>query len=569
MKEQHEMTNRSNEPTQDTARRVYGVLATSLNEALVETRQALEPHAGLLAKGRIADLDALLAEFARRRVRLAIYGEVKAGKSTLLNALANKELSPAAFEPLTSVPVRVTYGSRTIWQVGSHRLDSLAELTQIMRTGVRDAAEVLVETDADLLQLGGQVDLLDTPGVGSDARFDAISAEALRSLDAVVLVVRYPALFTQVTRRLMEGLRADIGKLFVVWNLDADCAELSAAERAQHAERLRDDVAGAHELYLVDARAAFRAGQAGDRAAIASSGLPDLTAALSRFASSDKREVASLREAAKRAQKWIDEAHGQLALRRAALEAKLTETRERLQKVQSAAESKASAARGQFSEFQNAAAAAGQRFEATLSGHADTLLKQLRAARRAWVRSGQASQLDAAVGAAAESYAAACDEAGRAAAGELQAAAKKYGTVVPASAPTRRALRPESLAPPDRLERALTGSARSLRRAMWKRWYLPGLATLERSGVSGDVATQRAWLENAAKQAEAAVRGVLDGRLAEIARNAQAESERIRVETNFLAEEAEHQAVMAHLPVLAHSRERIEEIGKEARALMA
>src|SRR5512144_795622 len=147
----------------DAVRRAYGVLATSLNEALIETRHALEPHAALLPKGRLGEFDGLLAEFARRRVKIAVYGEVKAGKSTLINALAGKELSPVAFDPLTSVPVRVTYGTRTVWQVGTHRLDSIAELTQIMRAGVRDATEVVVETDADLLQLGGQVDLLDTP----------------------------------------------------------------------------------------------------------------------------------------------------------------------------------------------------------------------------------------------------------------------------------------------------------------------------------------------------------------------------------------------------------------------
>ena len=48
----------------DAVRRAYGVLATSLNEALIETRQAFEPHAALLPKGRIGDLDGLLAEFA-------------------------------------------------------------------------------------------------------------------------------------------------------------------------------------------------------------------------------------------------------------------------------------------------------------------------------------------------------------------------------------------------------------------------------------------------------------------------------------------------------------------------
>src|SRR5215472_11000647 len=235
------MSDRDVQITDDTARRVYGVLATSLNELLVEMRQALDPHAALLPKGRVDDVDALIAEFARRRVRVALYGEVKAGKSTLLNALAGAELSPVAFDPLTSIPVRVTYGNRTVWQVGGHRLDNVAELTQLMRTGVRDAVEVVIETDVDLLQLGGQVDLLDTPGVGSEERFDTISAETLRSLDAVVLVVRYPALYTQVTRRLVEGLQADIGKLFIVWNLDADCAELGKDEITRQDERLRHE----------------------------------------------------------------------------------------------------------------------------------------------------------------------------------------------------------------------------------------------------------------------------------------------------------------------------------------
>jgi len=553
------------EASDDAVRRVYGVLATSLNEALVEMRQALEPHAGLLPKGRIADVDALLTEFARRRVRIALYGEVKAGKSTLINALAGAELSPVAFDPLTSIPVRVTYGPHTAWQVGAHRLESVAELTQLMRTGVRDASEVVVETNVDLLQLGGQVDLLDTPGVGSDERFDAISAEALSALDAVVLVVRYPALYTRMTRRLMEGLQADIGKLFVVWNLDADCAELTAEERAHHAETLRAEVAGAHELYLVDARAAFRGGRSGDAAA---TGLADLTAALGRFASSDKRQIAALREAAKRAQQWIDEAVRLLDERRKTLDAKLAETRERLQKVQGGADVKASAARAQFSEFQAAVAAAGQQRGAAVAASADALHKALRAARRVWVRSGKITELQASIATAAEVYADACATANRAAADALREAAKRFGPVIPTAPPARSDVRPASLAPLDRLERALGGSVRVLRRAIWKRWYLPGLTTLERIGIGGDVATQSAWFEQSTKSAEQTVRGVLDSRLADIARTAQSELERIRVETNFLAEEAECASLAEHVPALASQRERIEAIGKEARGLV-
>lgn len=551
----------------DTARRVYGVLATSLNEALVEMRQALDPHAVLLPKGRIGDVDALLAEFANRRVRIALYGEVKAGKSTLLNALAGAELSPVAFDPLTSIPVRITHGAKTVWQVGAHRLESVADLTQLMRAGVRDAAEVVIETNVDLLQLGGQVDVVDTPGVGSDARFDAISADTLKSLDAVVLVVRYPALYTQVTRGLVESLQTDIGKLFIVWNLDADCAELPADERTRQAEKLRQEVAGAHELYLVDARAAFRAAGARDKAALAASGLEQFTAALGRFAASDKRQVAALREAAKRAQKWINEAQRLLAERRKLLDAKLSDTRERLQKVQNSADARASAARAQFAEFQAAATAAGQQRAAAVGAQAEALHRTVRAARRTWVRSGRITELQPAIAAACEAYAESCEAPNRVAFDALREAAKKFGTVIPTAPPERTDLRPSSLAPLERIERALGGSVRVVRRALWKRWYLPGLTDLERIGIGGDVAAQTARFEQAAKNAEDSVRGVLESRLAEIARTAQGELERIRVETNFLAEEAEFDGLTEHVPALSAQRQRIEEIGKEARAL--
>lgn len=551
----------------DTARRVYGVLATSLNEALVEMRQTMDPHSTLLPKGRVGDVDGLLAEFAARRVRIALYGEVKAGKSTLLNALAGAELSPVAFDPLTSIPVRITYGNKTVWHVGTHRLKSVGELTQLMRAGVRDATEVVIETNVDLLQLGGQVDVVDTPGVGSDTRFEAISAEALRSLDAVVLVVRYPALYTRVTRQLMENLQADIGKLFVVWNLDTDCAELAADERVRQAEKLREEVAGAHELYLVDARAAFRAAQAKDEAARKASGVDEFTAALGRFASSDKRQVAALREASKRAHQWIGDAQRVFAERRKALDGKLGDARDRLQKVQSAADARSSAARAQFAEFQGAVTAAGQQRAAAVTSQAEALHKAVRAARRAWVRSGRITELQPAVAAACEAYADACMAPNRTAYEALRDAAKRFGTVIPTVAPERSDLRPTSLAPLDRIERALGGSARIVRRAIWKRWYLPGLSQLERIGIGADVAQQTARFEQAVKSAEDAVRAVLDSRLAEIARTAQADLERIRVETNFLAEEAEFEGLTEHIPALAAQRQRIEEIGKEARAL--
>ena len=550
-----------------------GRLATQLNDALARARLALEPHAALLPEGTLAGLDALLAEFARRRVRVALYGEVKAGKSTLLNAIAGAALSPVAFEPLTSLPVRVTYGERTTWRVGDRRLESLAELERLMRESAVDAAlsdvqEVVAETDLDLLELGGQVDLLDTPGVGSAAQFDAVSADVLRSLDAVILVVRYPALFTQFTRHLMDGLQADIGKLFVVWNLDADCAELTPVERAHHAETLRANVAGAHELFLVDARAGFRAMQAEDGTASVASGLTGLIAALRRFASSGRREVTALREAAKRAHHSLTVAQRRLTERHAALDHALTDARVRLQAVQTAADTDAAAARGRFVNLENAVARIGQSADATATRLAAEFRTQLRRARRRWIRSGDHAAVAAAVAAATARYADAAEAANRATHDALHAEAVRFETTATITPRARTEPAAAALAPEDRIERAASGRAQGLRRALWRRWYLPGLAHLEGVGIADDLAAQSTWVNGTAQAIRDAASATLAGRLADITQRADVEMQQIKAETHFIANEAELAQLTEHGPIVAAQQDAATRITAAARPLL-
>jgi len=563
----------NNQSVDTTTARMVGVLSTRLNEALGQARQALEAHAAILPDRTLAGLDVLLAEFARRRIRVALYGEVKAGKSTLLNAIAGAVLSPAAFEPLTSIPVRVTYGERTTWRVGERRLDSIADLERLMRESTMDpslagADEVVAETDLDLLELGGQVDLLDTPGVGSAAQFDAVSAEALRSLDAVVLVVRYPALFTQFTRQLMDGLQTDIGKLFVVWNLDADCAELTPDERTRHAETLRANVAGAHELFLVDARAGLRAMQAEDGAASVASGLTGLIAALRRFASSGRREVTALREAAKRAHQSLAIAHRRMTERHAVLERALTDTRTQLQTVQAAADAKSAAARRRHADFEGVLTRIGQDAEANARRLAADLRRELRRARRRWMRSGDHTVLADAVATATARYADAVEAANRATHDALDAEASAFGTTATAAPRPRTELACATLAPDERIAQAGSGRAQWLRRAIWQGWYLPGLASLEATGLDDDLAAQAAWVNLVAQAVREAANATLAGRVAEIAQRSDAEMEQIKTKTNFAAYEAEFTQLRDHVPIVAAQHAAAARINTEARPLL-
>lgn len=548
-------------------RRAYGVLATSLDGALREVREALAQHASLLPADRLPALDALLDEFARRRVRVALYGEVKSGKSTLLNALAGAEVSPMAFDPMTTLPVRVTYGPETVWHIGARSFASIEEVAALMREHSVDAGEITVETPVDLLRLGGQVDLLDTPGVGSDDRADRISADVLRTLDAVVLVVRYPALFTRLTRQLMQELEGDIGKLFVVWNLDTDCAELAEEERARHAEELRRSVAGAHELALVDARSGLRARLAGEAEGMAASGLDAFMSTLAAFASSDKREVAALREAAKRADQWIAEAHAVLSARSDLLREELHKANVRLQKVSAAAESERQAARDQFAAFRAAVDAASAKRRNAAAGRATALRKALRAARRRWARSGDVDRLRASLQEAVGAYAEAAAADGDALRADIGQAARDFGAAFSALPAEKSELSFEPLAPEDRLERAQQGRGLWLRRALWRRWYLPAISDLESTGIDADLAAREQWAEGVARRAEEEMSSVLASRLAESERRAAAESERIKNETEYEAREAEQHLLEKHLPVLESHRGGVAEISREARKL--
>jgi len=552
----------------DEIMRAYGVLATSLTETLGEARQALEPHTNLLPHGTLAELETVLDEFKRRRIRIAVYGEVKAGKSTLINAIGGAVLSPAAFDPLTSVPIRITYGPVTRWHVGDRSFDDVAELTRMMRDGV-DADEVVVETNLDLLHLGGQVDLLDTPGVGSEERFDQISEQALRSLDAVVVVVRYPALFTRFTRHLMESLRADIGKLFVVWNLDADCAELTDEERRRHAETLRANVAGAHELHLVDARAGLQAVREGNHEARRTSGLEELSGALSRFASSGRREVAALREAAKRAQQWLDQADEALTARHRDLDDQLTQTRAQLREVQESTDKQSSTVRRQYAELLDRAREIGEGHAAAAQEAATALRKQLRATRRRWIRNGDFAELRRAVDEAMMTYARAAETASRNANDALRNAARAFDTSLGTSARPRSQPKVQPLSPDERVQREESGRLRGLRRLLWRRWYVPGVEELLTNALSQDLASQSEWFQGVRQAAENAGAATRDAKLAEIERRGTAELERIKFERSFADNEGEFEGLGRHLPIVRARRQSATEINTQARALIA
>jgi predicted GTPase len=176
---------------------------TGLLDAVRELVDAAAPAlAGTPAEGSVAALRARLDE----PLRVAIAGRVKAGKSTLLNALVGEELAPTDAGECTRI---VTwYRNSHTSRVTLHLRDGVARQARFTREdgalqidlGPVDAGAVeRIEVEWPAARLAG-LTLIDTPGLGSASedvsdrtlRFLAIGeGDGATEADAVVYLMRH------------------------------------------------------------------------------------------------------------------------------------------------------------------------------------------------------------------------------------------------------------------------------------------------------------------------------------------------------------------------------------------
>ncbi|HET9026623.1 MAG TPA: dynamin family protein [Trueperaceae bacterium] len=212
-----------------------------------------EPEAVANVRTAVNDLDGIFL--------LVVAGEFNAGKSSLINALLGERVMPEGVTPTTDRVTVITHGA----EVGEKD----------------DGKDVVRRTyPSELLDT---VAFVDTPGTNAIvARHQQLTERFVPRADLVLFVTSADRPFTQSEREFLE-LIASWGKkvLMVVNKIDILA---SAAERetvlefvAQHA---RETLGSTPEVFGVSARAAFQARQAGNEAALAATGVPELEAAI-------------------------------------------------------------------------------------------------------------------------------------------------------------------------------------------------------------------------------------------------------------------------------------------------
>ena len=224
----------------------------------------------LAAIGTEADreqIEALRERLAAARLRVLVAGEAKRGKSTLINALLEREVLPTGVTPLTSVATAVRYGDDPRVQVrfadGHEEKQPLTALPDLVTErgnpgNRRRVADVAVYLDAPLLAAG--VELVDTPGTGSVFERDTAAAHAaLETMDAAVFVLAADPPVSAAERELYNKVIGLSVTVFTVLNKADYLDEAGLAEAMDFTRR----ILGNAMVYPLSARAALDRGDPG------------------------------------------------------------------------------------------------------------------------------------------------------------------------------------------------------------------------------------------------------------------------------------------------------------------
>lgn len=244
-----------------------------------------------------AKLGLLSAKLSQGQLHLAVLGQMKRGKSSLINALLRAPVLPTGVLPVTAIITEIRYGptakATVIYATGDLReevpLSALAEyITEIGNPGnKKQVASVEVAYPSPFLEDG--IVLIDTPGIGSTFAHNTATTERyLSQVDAGIVVLSVDPPLTEVEASFIKSLRQDIPKLFFIMNkidvTSPDEVRTSINFLERELERLSLPTP---EIYPLSTR------QAGHASLECTSGLATFESRLRNFLSDEKRQVLS------------------------------------------------------------------------------------------------------------------------------------------------------------------------------------------------------------------------------------------------------------------------------------
>lgn len=269
-------------------------------------------------------IDEVLDKVANDSFDIAIVGEFKRGKSTLINSLLGKDVLPTDILPCSATLNRVTYSITPLVKI--EYKDGHTEEIDINRlpdyvTKLTEESEKISETIREATVCypinfcRNNVDIIDTPGLNDDQNMTDVTLSILPQVDAAILVIMAQSPFSDFERDFLENklLVSDLGRvLFVVTGIDRcdeDEAErvlkliedriqkyiLKKAEKTLGADSEEFSVykkkLGKPKVFGVSAKQALKAKVRGDHELLERSRFPEFEKELERFLTEDRGAV--------------------------------------------------------------------------------------------------------------------------------------------------------------------------------------------------------------------------------------------------------------------------------------
>ncbi len=243
-------------------------------------------------------LEAAQRTRSRGLLRVAVLGQFKQGKSTLLNALVGRDLLPSGVLPLTTVPTEVRDGPDALevelagGAAAPHRLEELAEF--VTEAGNPDNARGVrrVEVRVPLPAWARDVVFIDSPGIGSvHDQATGASHRLLSEVDAGVLVLSPDPPVSRIELDFVREAAEFASKLFVVINKADLLSREDRSKLVEYTARVLRDRAGLDvpRIYTLSAREVLRADPAPRSSASDAAGWAALVADLARYLGRDRR----------------------------------------------------------------------------------------------------------------------------------------------------------------------------------------------------------------------------------------------------------------------------------------
>ena len=204
----------------------YKQTVSDLSDCLAQLKEYSEELELSNTAKSIADT---IEKIAHEHFEVAIVGEFKRGKSTLINALLGEEVLPADVLPATATLNRVTYSDTPYVEVeykdGSNErvdIDKLSDYVTKLSYESEKRAETVKQATVyyatDFCK--NNVDIIDTPGLNDDEQMTNVTLSILPEIDAAVFVISANSPFSQFEKEFLEKkmLTSDMGRIIFAVN---------------------------------------------------------------------------------------------------------------------------------------------------------------------------------------------------------------------------------------------------------------------------------------------------------------------------------------------------------------